>query len=99
MKLKSNSYMKSDKMPFIIYADTESLIEKIDGCTNFSTTKIGEHIPGGYSMSTIQGFDHIENKHILYCGKDCMKKFSASLGENAKNLIGFEKKKNYTFNK
>ena len=53
MKLKSNSYMKSDKMPFIIYADTESLIEKIDGCANSSTTKIGEHIPCGHSMSTI----------------------------------------------
>ena len=26
--------MKSDKMPNIIYADTESLIKKIDGCAN-----------------------------------------------------------------
>ena len=31
-----------------------------------STTKIGEHIPCGYSMSTIWAFDHIENKHTLY---------------------------------
>ena len=27
--------------------------------------KIGEHIPCGYLMSTIWGFDHIENKHTL----------------------------------
>ena len=27
-----NQYQKSDKAPFIIYADIESLIEKIDGC-------------------------------------------------------------------
>ena len=26
--------MKSDKMPYIIYADTESLIRNIDGCVN-----------------------------------------------------------------
>ena len=32
--LKFNLYMKSDKMPFIIYADLESLIKKIDGCPN-----------------------------------------------------------------
>ena len=41
--------MKSDKMPYIIYADMEYLIRKIDGCTykpeNSLTKKIGEHIP------------------------------------------------------
>ena len=65
--------MKSDKIPYIIYAGIESLIRKIDECANnpekSPTMKIGEHIPCGYSMSTIWGFDHIENKH-----KDCMKK-------------------------
>ena len=70
-------------MPYIIYADIESLIRKIWGCANnpekSSTTKIGEHIPCGYSISTIWRFDHIEDKHTLYCGKDCMKKFCTSL--------------------
>ena len=32
-------------------------MEKIDGCENnpenYFTTKVGEHIPSGYSMSTI----------------------------------------------
>ena len=32
--LQFNQYMKSDKMPWIIYADIESLIQKIDGCAN-----------------------------------------------------------------
>ena len=62
-----NQYMKSDKMPHIIYADIESLIRKIDGCANnpdkSSTAKICEHILCRYSMSTIWGFDHIEGKH------------------------------------
>ena len=47
--LEFNQNMKSDKMPYIIYADNESLIKKIDGCANnpekSSTIKIGEHIP------------------------------------------------------
>ena len=94
--LEFNQYMKSDKMPYLIYANIESLIRKIDGCANnpedSSTTKIGEHIPCGYSMSTIWTFDHIENKHSLYLGKDCMKKFCESLREHAKNIIDFEKK-------
>ena len=62
---------------------------------NSSTTKIGEHIPYGYSMSTIWTFDHIEKKHTLYWGKDYMKKFFKSLRGQAKNIIDFEKKKCY----
>ena len=36
--LEFNQYMKSDKTRSIIYADIESLIRKIDGCANSSTT-------------------------------------------------------------
>ena len=32
--LEFNLYQKSDKVPFIIYADLESIIEKIVGCKN-----------------------------------------------------------------
>ena len=74
--LEFNQYMRSDKMPFIFYADIESLIKKVDGCANnpenSSTTKIGEHIPCRYSMLAIWAFDHIENKYTLYCGRHCI---------------------------
>ena len=32
--LETNQYQKSDKAPFIIYADLACLIEKIDGYKN-----------------------------------------------------------------
>ena len=58
--LEFNQYQKSDKAPFIIYADLESLIEKIEGCKNnpenLSATKVGDNIPSGFSMSTISSF-------------------------------------------
>ena len=86
-------------MPHFIYADFESLIRKIDGCENnpeySSTTKIGQHIPFGYSMSTICGFDHLQNKHTLYHGKDCRKRFCDCLEEHAKHIIDFKKKRCY----
>ena len=95
--LEFNQYMKSDKIPYIIYADIESLIMKIDRCANnpqnSSTTKIVEHIPCGYSMSTIWAFDNIENKRSLYRGEDCMKNFCESLKKHTKNITDFEKKK------
>ena len=49
-------------------------------------------------MSIIWAFDHIENKHTLYRGKDCVRKFCTSLRERTKSINGFEKK-NVTVNK
>ena len=49
------------KVLFTIYADLESLIEKISSCYNnrekSSTTKINEHTPSGYSIFTQCSFD------------------------------------------
>ena len=44
-------------------------------------------------MSTFCAFNHRENKHTLYRGKDCLKFFCESLREHAKNIIDFEKQK------
>ena len=45
--LKFNQYQKSDKAPFIIYADLECKIEKLDKCKNSpehsSTSKVRGH--------------------------------------------------------
>ena len=65
--LEINQYQKYVKAPVVIYADVECLIEKTDGCKNnlenSSTTKVSEHNPLGFSMSTISSFKSIENKH------------------------------------
>ena len=54
--LEFNQYQKSNKAPFIIYTDLEYIIEKTDGSKNnpenSSTTKVSEHMPSGFSMST-----------------------------------------------
>ena len=60
-------------------------------CKKSSTTK-GEHIPYRYLKSTIWAFENIENKHILYHGKVCTKRFCTSLRKHATNVINFEKK-------
>ena len=71
--------------------------KKIDGCANnpekSSTTKIGEHVPCGYSVSTLLAFDTIEDKSSLYLEEDCMKKFCSSLRQHYTNEINFERKK------
>ena len=95
--LEFNQYQKSDKVPFIIYADVMCIIEKINGCRNnpenSSTAEVSEHILSAFSMPTIYSFRSIENKHDLYRGKDCMKNFREFLKEHAIKTINFKKKK------
>ena len=74
--LEFNQYKKSEKALFIIYADLECIIEKIDECKsnpgNSFTAKVREHISSGFLMSTISSFRSIENRHDVYIGKGSM---------------------------
>ena len=67
--LQFNQNMKSDKMPYIIYSELESLIKKVDECANnpekSSTIKVVKQIPCGYSISTIWAFGNIESKQFI----------------------------------
>ena len=95
--IKYNQGEKSIKLPFVIYADLECLLEKMSTCINnpneSSTTKINKHVPSGYSIFTHCSFDESKNKLNYYRGKDCMKKFSKDLREHASKIINYEKKK------
>ena len=95
--IKYNHGEKSMKVPFIIYADLECLLEKMSTCINkpneSSTTKINKHTPSGYSIFTSCSFDESKNKLNYYRGKDCRKKFCKDLKEHATRIINYEKKK------
>ena len=95
-KIKYNQGEKSIKLPFIIYADLECLLEKINTCYNnpeeSSTTKINHHTPSGYSIFTHCSFDKSKNKLNYYRGEDCMKRFCKDLKEHATKIINCEKK-------
>ena len=64
------------KLPFVIYADLECLLEKMSTCQNnpnkSSTTKINKHIPSCYLLFTHCSFDESKNKLNYYRGDDCM---------------------------
>ena len=74
---KLNPQKKLEKTPYGINVNIECLVKNIDSCENIpqisSSTKISKHMPRGYLLSTIWGFDHIQNKYSFYRGKDCMK--------------------------
>ena len=85
------------KVPFIIHADLESLLEKMNTCHNnpekSSTTNINKHTLSGHSLFTHCSFDTTKNKLDYYRGEDCMDKFCKDLKEHATKIINHEKKK------
>ena len=91
--IKYNHGEKSMKVPFILYADLECLLEKMSTCINnpneSSTTKINKHTPSGYSIFTSCSFNESKNKLDYYRCKDCMKKFCKDLKEPATRIINY----------
>ena len=81
--LKYNHGEKPMKVLFIIYADLESLLEKVNICHNnpkrSSTTKINKPRPSGYSLFTHCSFDATKGKPDYYRGKDYMGRFCKDL--------------------
>ena len=94
--LKYNQREKCMKVPFIIYAYLESLLEKMNTCNNnpekSSTTKINKHTPSGSLLFTYCSFDPTKNKLDYYRGKNCLKNFCLDLREHATKIINYEKK-------
>ena len=81
---------ESNKATFIIYADLENIIEKIDGCKNTSEiylqqkqVNIFHHV-----FEDLQYlFRVIENQYDVYRIKGCMKKFCEFSREHTVSLL------------
>ena len=94
--LESKPGKKSLKHPFIIYADLECLLLKMNTCNNnynmsYTTAKV-LHKPSGYSLRTACSFDKSENKQTYYRGKDCMKNFCDDLKEHVTRITNYKMK-------
>ena len=88
--LKYNPGEKSMKVSFIIYADLETLLEKMSTCHNnaekSSTIKLNKHTASGYSLLTNCSFDTTKNKLDCYRGKDCVKNVCNELREHTTKI-------------
>ena len=95
--IKYNQGEKYIKLPFVVYADLECLLEKMSTCQNnpneSSATEINKHTASGYSFFNHCSFDKLINKVDYYRGKDCMKESCKDVREHATKIINYEKKK------
>ena len=78
------------KVPFIMYADFESILKPIQGLENnpriSSTRGINNHIPSGWCVRSEFAYGKVENPLKLYRGEDCVKKFCDHVIGEARRL-------------
>ena len=94
--LESKPRKKALKHAFVIYADLECLLLKINTCNNTpnkSYTIAKElHKTSGYFLLKSCSFDKSENKQTYYRGRDCMKRFCDDLKEHVTRIVNYEMK-------
>ena len=94
--IRYNEGEKYLKLPFVIYADLECILEKISTCYNnpnlSSTTKINQHVPSDYFIFTNCSFDKSLNKLSHYRGEDCMRRFCKDLRDYATRIVDCKRK-------
>ena len=89
--LKFKHHDRSEKLPFIIYADTEALIKEMQNCDpsplDSYTKKYQKHEPISFSYY-IKSFDDnvYESKLRKYTGEDAMEKFVDWIEEDVKDI-------------
>ena len=85
------------KVPFVIYADFESILVPVSGAPNnpemSSTRGINVHQPSGWCMYSKFAYGKVTNPLKQYRGRDCVSKFCKMIMAEAKRLYESAPKK------
>ena len=78
------------KVPFIMYADFESILEPMDhGSSDPNqpyTNEVNQHMPSGWCVYSKFAYGDVDNLLRLYRGKDCIETFCNYIKEEAHRL-------------
>ena len=78
------------KVPFVIYADFESILVSVSGAPNnlemSSTRGINVHQPSGWCMYSKFAYGRVTNPLKQYGGIDCVSKFCETIMAEAKSF-------------
>ena len=76
---KFRHFQNMIKAPYVVYADTESIIRPTTTpTTNSNTTQTSEHVPCSYFYIVVRSDGEVTNMST-YCGEDCMDEFFSNL--------------------
>lgn len=86
--IKFKNYDRKQNMPFVIYADFESILQQADVCdcgTNCTsnntdnTATVQHHTPAAFAYYIVCSVDPSYNRYVSYRGLDCVDKFIDSI--------------------
>ena len=85
--LKFKNYEKQLSSPFVIYADFECLLPKVQSCNpnpeKSSTTPVEKHVPCGYCYKIVSSNPMYSKPAVVYRGKDPVIHFLKALEKEA----------------
>ena len=74
------------KAPYVIYADTESIVKPTDNPnTDTNTVQTSEHVPCSYFYIVVRSDGEVTNMST-YCGEDCMDVFFQQLEDELEEI-------------
>lgn len=77
--LNFKNFNRKQDIPFVVYADFETLLKPIATCEPSSscsfTLNQKQHIPAAFAYNIVCSFDSNLNRFVSYRGRDCVPKF------------------------
>lgn len=89
--LKFTDISKQLKVPFVVYADFESILERHYGChpdpNKSSTIKLAKHVPSGFTYKVVGISPETTENHVTYRGEDAVEKFMDHMVKLEEKLV------------
>lgn len=89
--LKFTDISKQLKVPFVVYADFESILERHYGCqpdpNKSSTIKLAKHAPSGFTYKVVGVSPETTENHVTYRGEDAVEKFMDHMVKLEEKLV------------
>jgi hypothetical protein len=79
---------KTERVPFVIYADFESCLVSV----NDKPTVVDEHVPSGFCAYTVACDPEFQTEPLVYSGPDCMDVFYDHLAKEQQRIIDIIKR-------
>ncbi|XP_048488462.1 uncharacterized protein LOC125491183 isoform X1 [Plutella xylostella] len=88
--LQFKNYERKQNMPFVIYADLETMLVKYEGCENdpniASTSTLQRHVPIAFAYQIVCTLDDSYDKFVSYRGVDCIARFIECLNRDVRKI-------------
>lgn len=86
--IKFKNYDRKQNVPFVIYADFETMLEPVKDLKTDSlhTKTLQRHVPIAFAYQIVCGENSVYNKFVSYRGIDCVEKFVSCIYEDTQNI-------------